>query len=53
MGKAPLKKQEDGELSEQEVAQRRDEVVKRMLNTPPKPHKVETKRRKRNTEGKA
>ena len=27
------------EPSEKEVAKRRDEIARRMLNTPPKPHK--------------
>lgn len=39
------------QLTEAEIAQRRDEVVKRMLSTPPRPHKGEPKRRKV-TEGK-
>jgi hypothetical protein len=28
----------DDSYSEEEIAQRRDAVIKRMLNTPPKPH---------------
>jgi hypothetical protein len=28
----------DEQYSEEETAQRRDAVIKRMLNTPPKPH---------------
>jgi len=28
------------ELTEEEAAKRRDETLKRMLNTPPKPHKT-------------
>ena len=31
------------ELTEEEAAKRRDEVLKKMLNTPPKPHKDKTK----------
>lgn len=31
-------KTEDDHLSESEAAKRRDEVVRRMLATPPKPH---------------
>jgi len=31
------------ELSEEEAAKRRDEVLKKMLNTPPKPHKDSVK----------
>ncbi len=29
------------ELSEEEAAKRRDEIARRMLNTPPKPRKAE------------
>jgi hypothetical protein len=32
------KEREADTYSEQETAQRRDAVIKRMLNTPPKPH---------------
>ncbi len=32
-------KQSDEPYTEEETAKRRDEVLKRMLNTPPKPHK--------------
>jgi len=32
-------KDQDEELTEEEAAKRRDEVLKKMLNTPPKPHK--------------
>ena len=31
------------ELTEEEAAKRRDEVLKKMLNTPPKPHKPKEK----------
>ncbi len=31
------------ELTEEEAAKRRDEVLKKMLNTPPKPHKQKEK----------
>jgi len=31
-------KKSDDQYSEQEIAQRRDATIKRMLNTPPKPH---------------
>jgi hypothetical protein len=31
-------KQQSDEFSMQEVVRRRDAVIKRMLNTPPKPH---------------
>jgi hypothetical protein len=31
-------KKSDDQYSEQEIAQRRDAAIKRMLNTPPKPH---------------
>jgi hypothetical protein len=31
-------KKQDEQYSEQETAERRDAVLKRMLNTPPKPH---------------
>ena len=41
-----MAKVQEKQLSEQEIAQRRDEVVKRMLNTPPQPHKSEPKRNK-------
>jgi hypothetical protein len=36
MAKAP----QDERYSEEEAARRRDEVVKRMLNTPPQPRKT-------------
>jgi hypothetical protein len=29
---------EDPELNDAEIARRRDEVIRRMANTPPKPH---------------
>ena len=32
-------------MTEKDTAQRRDEVLKRMLNTPPKPHKASEKGR--------
>jgi hypothetical protein len=32
------KREMDDQYSEQEIARRRDETIKRMLNTPPKPH---------------
>jgi len=31
------------ELTEEEAAKRRDEALKRALNTPPKPHKPKSK----------
>jgi hypothetical protein len=34
----PVKKSED-EFSDEEIARRRDDVIRRMANTPPKPHK--------------
>lgn len=34
------------------VAERRDEVLKRMLNTPPKPHKTEPGKREENVTAK-
>jgi hypothetical protein len=37
--KAPVKPQGDPQFSEQEVARRRDEALRRALNSPPKPHK--------------
>ncbi len=44
----PKEKENDTHgLSEQEIAQKRDEIVKRMLNTPPRLHRNEPKRRKR------
>jgi hypothetical protein len=33
-----MAKSRDDEFGEQETAQRRDAVIKRMLATPPKPH---------------
>ncbi|MCH7831819.1 MAG: hypothetical protein IIC55_03005 [Proteobacteria bacterium] len=32
-------KGQDEELTEEEIERRRDEIARRMLNTPPKPHK--------------
>jgi len=32
------------ELTEEEIERRRDEIAKRMLNTPPKPHKKKDKK---------
>jgi hypothetical protein len=40
------KEQEDGRFSEQETAQRRDEWLRRSLNTPPKQHKAMVAERK-------
>jgi hypothetical protein len=34
----PLVKKSDEHYDAAEVARRRDEVIKRMINTPPKPH---------------
>ena len=34
MGKPP-----ESKMSEKEIARRRDKIARRMLNTPPKPHK--------------
>ena len=31
-------KEKDGLYSDEEIARRRDEVIRRMANTPPKPH---------------
>lgn len=31
-------KRSDDQYSEKEIAERRDATIKRMLNTPPKPH---------------
>jgi hypothetical protein len=41
----------DSELSDLEVARRRDEVIKRMLNTPPKPRKDMKKAKARKQQG--
>jgi hypothetical protein len=40
-------KRKEESYSEQEAAKRRDEVLKRMLNTPPKPHKKKRSKAKR------
>jgi len=40
MSKTP---KDQDELTEEEAAKRRDEVLKKMLNTPPKPHKNKEK----------
>jgi hypothetical protein len=32
-------KKDNEQLSDEEIARRRDEVIKRMANTPPQPHK--------------
>lgn len=34
--------QPDDDLTPEEAARRRDEVIKRMLATPPQPHKTKT-----------
>lgn len=34
-----MKREMQRSLTEEEIAQRRDEAVRRALNTPPKPHK--------------
>jgi len=46
-----VSKAQDEQYSEQEAAQRRDAVLKRMLNTPPQPHTKKTapKRRSKKT----
>lgn len=36
--------QESDELPDDEAARRRDEVIKRMLATPPQPHKTQPKK---------
>ena len=42
------------EFSDEEIARRRDEVVRRMANTPPKPHsEMEVGKRKEESEHKA
>ena len=33
-----IPKDQDEELTEEEIERRRDEIARRMLNTPPKPH---------------
>jgi hypothetical protein len=33
------KKDSQEEYSDEEIARRRDDVIKRMINTPPRPHK--------------
>jgi hypothetical protein len=40
-------KRDDGVFSEQETSRRRDEVIRRMANTPPRP-KIKSPRRQRN-----
>jgi hypothetical protein len=37
-----MKKQHDIEYTLEEIARRRDDVIRRMANTPPKPHKEMT-----------
>jgi hypothetical protein len=34
-----MKRPDDDKFSDEEAARRRDAVIKRMLGTPPKPHK--------------
>ena len=34
-------------MSEKEIARRRDKIARRMLNTPPKPHKAKAEKGKR------
>ncbi|WP_439573495.1 hypothetical protein [Phreatobacter sp.] len=38
-------------LSDDEIARRRDEVIRRMLNTPPKPHKPAAEKPKKDKPG--
>jgi len=40
----PKTPKDQDKLSEAEADKRRDEIIKRMLNTPPKPHKPKSKK---------
>lgn len=43
----PRKRRNEPEMTEAEIARRRDEAVRRALNTPPKPYKASKKGRPR------
>jgi hypothetical protein len=46
----PDQRNDTQEYSEQETKQRRDDAIRRALNTPPKPHKEMVGKDKRNSE---
>jgi len=43
MAKPPRKSAQEPEISDDEIARRRDELAKRMLNMPPRPLKPKSK----------